>query len=125
MRSSYDSVERRVQLVAVPIVEDREPLSPATFEPAQQPRGPLELLRLHRTDARIVERPPGEDEAAGSDVVREERGPEGEWDVDVDDVIETAEQKGGEVTVFSGEFDPGQQLRNLGGIAALLRYRID
>jgi protein pelota len=48
-----------------------------------------------------------------------------EWDVDVDDVIETTEQKGGEVVVFSGEFDPGQQLANLGGIAALLRYRID
>jgi protein pelota len=28
------------------------------------------------------------------------------------------------VTVFSGEFDPGQQLSNLGGVAALLRYRI-
>jgi len=57
--------------------------------------------------------------------LREERGTEGEWAVDVDGVIETTEQKGGEVTVFSGEFDPGQQLRNLGGIAALLRYRID
>jgi protein pelota len=29
------------------------------------------------------------------------------------------------VTVFSNEFDPGQQLKNLGGVAALLRYRID
>ncbi|MFC7141937.1 mRNA surveillance protein pelota [Halosimplex aquaticum] len=57
--------------------------------------------------------------------LRAERGDEGEWEIDVDDVIETTEQKGGEVTVFSGEFDPGQQLRNLGGIAALLRYRID
>jgi len=56
--------------------------------------------------------------------LRTERGPDGEWDVDVDDIIETTEQKGGDVTVFSGEFDPGQQLRNLGGIAALLRYRI-
>ena len=57
--------------------------------------------------------------------LREERGQDGEWELDVDDIIETTEQKGGEVTVFSGEFDPGQQLRNLGGIAALLRYRID
>jgi len=57
--------------------------------------------------------------------LREERGDEGEWEIDVDRIIETTEQKGGEVTVFSGEFDPGQQLRNLGGIAALLRYRID
>ena len=57
--------------------------------------------------------------------LRVERGPDGDWSVDVDDVVETTEQKGGEVTVFSGEFDPGQQLKNLGGIAALLRYRID
>jgi len=28
------------------------------------------------------------------------------------------------VAVFSHEFDPGQQLGNLGGIAALLRYRL-
>ena len=57
--------------------------------------------------------------------LRVERGPDGDWSVDVDDVVETTEQKGGEVTVFSGEFDPGQQLKNLGGIAALLRYRIN
>ncbi|MFB6183301.1 MAG: mRNA surveillance protein pelota [Haloarculaceae archaeon] len=57
--------------------------------------------------------------------LRTERGPDHEWDVDVDAVVETTEQKGGEVTVFSGEFDPGQQLRNLGGIAALLRYRLE
>ncbi|PSQ60414.1 MAG: mRNA surveillance protein pelota [Halobacteriales archaeon SW_9_67_25] len=57
--------------------------------------------------------------------LREERGDEGDWDVDADDIIETAEQKGGDVTVFSGEFDPGRQLANLGGIAALLRYRLD
>ncbi len=57
--------------------------------------------------------------------LREERSGEGEWNVDVDDVIETTEQKGGEVTVFSGEFDPGRQLANLGGIAALLRYRLE
>jgi len=57
--------------------------------------------------------------------LREERGGEGEWDVDVDEIIETVEQKGGEVTVFSGEFDPGRQLANLGGIAALLRYRLE
>ncbi len=56
--------------------------------------------------------------------LRAERGGEGEWGVDVDRVIETVEQKGGEVTVFSGEFDPGRQLANLGGIAALLRYRL-
>ncbi len=57
--------------------------------------------------------------------LREERGGEGDWDVDADDIIETVEQKGGDVTVFSGEFDPGRQLANLGGIAALLRYRLE
>jgi len=57
--------------------------------------------------------------------LRTERSGEGDWDVDADHIVETAEQKGGEVTVFSGEFDPGQQLANLGGIAALLRYRME
>ncbi len=57
--------------------------------------------------------------------LREQRAGEGDWDIDVDHVIETTEQKGGDVTVFSSEFDPGQQLKNLGGIAALLRYRLE
>ena len=57
--------------------------------------------------------------------LRLERSGEGDWDVDVDHVIETTEQKGGGVTVFSAEFAPGQQLANLGGIAALLRYRLE
>ena len=57
--------------------------------------------------------------------LRHERGPDGEWTQDVDDIVRTAEQKGGEVTVFSSEFPPGQQLSNLGGIAALLRYRLE
>ncbi|MFD1599880.1 mRNA surveillance protein pelota [Halobellus rarus] len=58
------------------------------------------------------------------DRLRQERQGDGDWDVDVNEVIQTVERQGGEVTVFSGEFDPGQQLRNLGGIAALLRYRL-
>ena len=58
------------------------------------------------------------------DRLREERQGRGDWEVDVDGVIETVEQKGGEITVFSSEFRPGEQLRNLGGIAALLRYRL-
>ena len=56
--------------------------------------------------------------------LRDERQTEGEWAVDVNEVIESVEQKGGEITVFSKEFQPGQQLKNLGGIAALLRYRL-
>ncbi|MEF8821952.1 MAG: mRNA surveillance protein Pelota, partial [Halovenus sp.] len=57
--------------------------------------------------------------------LREERSGDGEWGIDVNSVIETTEQKGGEVTVFSSEFDPGRQLANIGGIAALLRYRLE
>ncbi|RXK46736.1 mRNA surveillance protein pelota [Halorientalis pallida] len=59
------------------------------------------------------------------EALRRERAREGEWDVDVDDVIESVEQQGGEVTVFSSEFDPGMQLANLGEIAAVLRYRLE
>jgi len=56
--------------------------------------------------------------------LRRERAGDGEWDVDVEAVLEAVEQKGGDVVVFSAEYDPGQQLRNLGEIAALLRYRL-
>ena len=56
--------------------------------------------------------------------LRDERQGDGDWNVDVNDVIESVEQKGGEITVFSAEFQPGTQLKNLGGIAALLRYRL-
>ncbi len=56
--------------------------------------------------------------------LRDERQGRGDWMRDVNEIIETVEQKGGEVTVFSVEFQPGQQLKNLGGIAALLRYRL-
>lgn len=58
------------------------------------------------------------------DRLREERRGTGDWSTDVDSVLENVEQQGGSVTVLSGEFDPGQRLRNLGGIAALLRYRL-
>lgn len=44
---------------------------------------------------------------------------------EIDPLIEGAEQKGGDVTVLSSEFEPGQRVRNLGGVAALLRYRIE
>jgi protein pelota len=59
------------------------------------------------------------------DRLREERGGRGDWDVDADEVITSVERQGGDVVVFSAEFDPGQQLKHLGGIAALLRYRLD
>ncbi len=57
--------------------------------------------------------------------LRMERAGEGDWGVGANELIRTVEQKGGEVTVFSEEFDPGQQLKNLGGVAALLRYRLE
>lgn len=57
--------------------------------------------------------------------LRDERQGRGDWEIDVDEVLETVEQQGGDIVVFSGEFEPGQQLRNLGGIAALLRYRLE
>ena len=57
--------------------------------------------------------------------LRQERAGEGDWEVDANELVESVEQQGGEVTVLSGEFDPGQQLRNLGGVAALLRYRLN
>ncbi|QLG62576.1 mRNA surveillance protein pelota [Halorarum salinum] len=56
--------------------------------------------------------------------LRSERQGEGDWSIDANDLIEEVEQKGGDVVVFSEEFAPGQQLRNLGGVAALLRYRL-
>ena len=57
--------------------------------------------------------------------LRAERAGEGDWNVDVNGLVENVEQQGGDVTVFSHEFDPGQQLANLGGVAALLRYRLN
>ena len=59
------------------------------------------------------------------DRLRKERQGEGDWEVDANDIVESVEQKGGDVVVFSSEFAPGEQLENLGGIAALLRYRLN
>jgi len=57
--------------------------------------------------------------------LRAERSTAGEWPQDVDALLRSVERQGGDVVVFSAGFDPGQQLRNLGGIAALLRYRLE
>jgi len=43
---------------------------------------------------------------------------------DVADLLERAERTRSKVTVFSSLFDPGAQLIALGGIAAILRYRM-
>lgn len=45
-------------------------------------------------------------------------------DVDIDALMDGVEQKQGDITVFSSEFEPGQRLLSLGGIAALLRFPI-
>lgn len=58
------------------------------------------------------------------DRLHEERSGPGSWSIDINAVLESVEQQGGEVVVFSNEFDPGRQLAGLGGIGALLRYRI-
>ena len=42
----------------------------------------------------------------------------------IEEVMETAEQKGGTITVVSTEHEAGTQLSGLGGIAALLRFSL-
>lgn len=51
------------------------------------------------------------------EVLRDSRG-------SIDPLIRGVERKGGDVTVLSSEFEPGQRLVNLGGVAALLRYSV-
>ena len=46
-------------------------------------------------------------------------------DDQVNHLMERAELLKARITVFSTEFDPGRQLEALGGVAALLRYRVD
>ncbi len=44
---------------------------------------------------------------------------------DVDEFLREVENMGGKIVVFSSEFEPGKRLMALGGVAALLRFRID
>ena len=39
-------------------------------------------------------------------------------------LIESAERMGARIVVLSTEFEPGERLDALGGIAALLRYKV-
>ena len=57
--------------------------------------------------------------------LRRERAGEGDWEVDIDELVSRVDQQGGEIIVFSSEFEPARELAHLGGIAALLRYPID
>jgi len=94
-----------------------------------------ELMERIATDAKVAYGPESVADAAEYGAIehllvlderlRHERTDQGEWDVDVDAVVRDVERQGGEVTVFSSEFDPGEQLANLGSIAALLRYRLE
>jgi len=51
------------------------------------------------------------------------RGERESWDVD--SLLLTAEGCGGRVVVLSSEFEPGERLMHLGGVAALLRYKLE
>jgi protein pelota len=93
-------------------------------------------LRDRRAAGATVGTGDGEDRVATAAAADPDGGEEGESTAtaaatesadgtDPDELIQRVERQGGDVTVFSAEFAPGQQLGNLGGIAALLRYRID
>lgn len=49
---------------------------------------------------------------------------EGEEAEEIDRMLEEAERKRGGVVIFSTEFEPGKRLSALGGIAAILRFRV-
>ncbi len=44
--------------------------------------------------------------------------------IDADNLLRQVEHAQGRVVVFSSEFEPGRRLDALGGIAALLRFKI-
>jgi len=43
----------------------------------------------------------------------------------IERLLEKAEQQKARITILSENFDPGKQLRALGGVAALLRFRVE
>jgi protein pelota len=45
--------------------------------------------------------------------------------IDADDLLRRVEQMQGRVVVLSSEFEPGNRLDALGGMAALLRFKIE
>jgi protein pelota len=42
----------------------------------------------------------------------------------LDDIMREVADARGRVVIFSSEFEPGDRLRSLGGVAALLRFKI-
>jgi len=115
-RGALEEVQRETRIAEESELVDE--LTARIADGAKVAYGPKEVARAAEYGA--IERLLVLDER-----LRTERSDDGDWAVDVDGIIETTERKGGEVTVFSGEFDPGRQLANLGGIAALLRYRLE
>ena len=45
--------------------------------------------------------------------------------VDIDELLIKIEQAQGKIVVFSTVFEPGEKLHKLGGIAALLRFKVN
>lgn len=43
---------------------------------------------------------------------------------DIDSFLNDVEEKGGRLIIFSSDFEPGKKLASLGGIAAILRFKI-
>jgi len=53
------------------------------------------------------------------------RSPDLELRSKVEEIIEMAEKRGAKVKIFSSLEEPGQQLKSMGGLAAILRYGLD
>jgi len=49
---------------------------------------------------------------------------EGSRGIGIEEILKGVERTGGKIVVFSTEFEPGRRLKALGGIAALLRFKL-
>ncbi|MCD6145642.1 MAG: mRNA surveillance protein pelota [Methanosarcinales archaeon] len=58
------------------------------------------------------------------ETLRDFREAKAESDIEADALLRRVEHTQGRVVIFSSEFEPGQRLSALGGVAALLRFRI-
>ncbi|MFP4590055.1 MAG: mRNA surveillance protein pelota [Halobacteriales archaeon] len=116
-RGVVDDLRRETRIAAeAELVEDL--LTGLRESPALVTYGPAEV-------ARAAEYGAVETFAVVDDRLQRERGGDGSWSIDVDEVIRSVERRGGTVRVVSAAAEPGRQLESLGGIAAVLRYAID
>ena len=53
------------------------------------------------------------------------RSPDPELRSKVEEVMDMAERRGAKIKIFSNLEEPGQQLKSMGGLAAILRYSLD